>query len=278
MTAVTGESGTFIGHFIPAMCFLGLGLFFLLLSLSRARRLSPGESFTQNHVPEQDRKLLKTMAWVAVCLTCIGLLVEGGGTCTDPSVLQRTGYSFCFFENAGHQMLYLSYGGIAPFLFLEAAHKLPLDTSRIYLALALLLNHILWREHAIMKSDMLDQRVHVLMAQLCLVHASIMLASVCKPTNLILYIAGWGLFVLQATWLLTLGVNAGMTKLDMHKAAPLFCFQVVAVTLTILVLGAGFGAPASNTSNTNTYEKVHLTTNDDKDDDDDDHDDERDYV
>jgi hypothetical protein len=138
-------------------------------------------------------------------------------------------------------MLYIVYGSIAPVLLLEASGHIPPDSSRAMTALVFFLAYVLWNEHALMKNDETDILVHELLAKLNLVSAAVYAFSVSRPTNLVAYIAGWGLFVVQTLWLLSAGVNSDFQKIDIHAFVPLFCLEIVFVTLSIVFVSAFFG-------------------------------------
>jgi hypothetical protein len=126
-------------------------------------------------------------------------------------------------------------------MLLEASGYIPPDSSRAMTALVFLLAYVLWNEHALMKGDPTDKCVHVLMAKLNLVSASVHAFSVFRPKNLVAYIAGWGMFVVQALWLISAGVNSDFQKINIHAVVLLFRLEIVFVTLSIVFVGAFFG-------------------------------------
>lgn len=230
----TGESGDFQGHAFPALFFLGVGIFFLLLSLKRSRSLPPGESFCAHYVPEKNTSLMRGLAVIILVILTFGLVYEGVGGCVPKR------YHNCIFRHSEHVMLYIVYGFVSPVMLLEASSLVPPDCSRASLALGLLLAYVLWNEHALMKSDPTDNRIHALMANLCLVSAAVFAFSVFRPRNLAAYIAGWGMLVVKALWLIAAGVNSDFQKISIHAVGPLFCLDVVFVTLSIVFVGAAF--------------------------------------
>lgn len=231
----TGESGNFQGHAFPALFFLAVGIFFLLLSLKRSRSLPPGEFFCAHYVPEKNTSLMRRLAVILLVILTFGILYEGVGGCVPKR------YHNCIFRHSEHVMLYLVYGFVSPVMLLEASGRVPPDSSRATLALGLLLAYVLWNEHALLKDDPTDNRVHALLANLCLAMAAVFAFSVFRPRNLAAYIAGWGMFVLKALWLFSAAVNSDFQKINIHAVGPLLCLEAVLVTLSIVFVGAFFG-------------------------------------
>jgi hypothetical protein len=178
---------------------------------------------------------MRIFAVIILVLVTFGVLYEGLGACV-PSI-----YHNCIYKHSAHVSLYLVFGSIAPVMLLEASGRIPPDSSRAMTALAFLLAYVLWNEHALMKDDLTDNRVHVLLANFNLVSAALYAFSVFRPTNLVAYIAGWGMFVVQALWLLSAGANSDFQKININAVGPLFCLEVVFVTLSIVLVGAFFG-------------------------------------
>jgi len=235
-------SGNFQGHAIPAVFFFGFGMFFLLLSLRRSRTLnndkrSSDSSFAQAYLPERNLRLIKRVGLIVVGSAIVGILVEAIGGCIDS---RWDGYSFpqCFLHQQAHEILYLTYGSVGIAMWLESKQLLPLDSSRSMLALSSLCGYILWHEHALMKTDMVDHRVHELQALSCLAQAVILLYSISiRPQSVLAYLMGWASMVQQSLWLMTAGYNT-IVSLSMHAIAPLFCLQIVVVAMGVTVTAA----------------------------------------
>lgn len=234
MEGGTGQSGTFQGHAIPASFFFCFGAFFLFLSLRRARSLPPGASFVETHVPEKNMSLVRKMSVILTVCTALGGVYEGiGGVIATGN----------FFNQAAHQTLYTSYFFVGVVMMLESGRRLPADSSRCALALALFLEYVLWYDHAIMKSEGTDRRMHVIMALICLGGSVVIAASVCRPANVTAYIGGWGMLVLQSFWLITAGINAGFREIHRHDIGVLLCLEVLVVVSLILFGFACYGPP-----------------------------------
>jgi len=239
----TGQSGLFWGHAIPGAICAFVGFFQLLLSLKRARALRQDgqqqqQSFCETYVPEKNVALMRTASLASLALLISGILLEMLHACTDDSV-PKFG---CMFFPLGHEALYAIYGSAFLVMLLETLYLLPFDSWRAMMVLANLLAYVLWNEHARMKQDYTDNLVHTLMAQVCLAHAAVLAFSIYNPSNLAAYIGSQGMFVLEGAWLVTIGVNADFHELNMQRVAPLFCFEVVLVTLSIIVVGALCGS------------------------------------
>lgn len=230
----TGQTGTFQGHALPAAFFFGFGAFLLALSLRRARALPTGggSTFADCHIPERNATLVRIVGGVLVACTSLGFVYEGLG-----------GYLCCdsFWYEASHMTLYASFLFVGAVTLAEARGRLPPDASRAALALALLLESILWHDHAIMKDDPTDRRVHIIMAQICLAGGAVFAYSVRKPGNVAAYLGGWGMLVLQSLWLITAGINADYRELPRHVVGVLFCVEILLVVSLILLGFVCFG-------------------------------------
>eukprot|EP00568_Trieres_chinensis_P008436 CAMPEP_0183293464 /NCGR_PEP_ID=MMETSP0160_2-20130417/2141_1 /TAXON_ID=2839 ORGANISM="Odontella Sinensis, Strain Grunow 1884" /NCGR_SAMPLE_ID=MMETSP0160_2 /ASSEMBLY_ACC=CAM_ASM_000250 /LENGTH=279 /DNA_ID=CAMNT_0025454585 /DNA_START=60 /DNA_END=899 /DNA_ORIENTATION=+ len=255
----TGQSGDFKGHAIPAFFFFGFGTFFLVLSLLRSQSLPPGRTLCDIHVPERNFGLIRAVSFVLVVATTLGFIYEGVGGCITTVDIPWPG---CFSHQATHQILYLSFGFVGIVGLLESFKRFPADSSRMALSLALLLEYVLWNEHALMKKDDTDRRVHMLQAQVCLVSSVVFAFSVYSPKSSVAYVAGWATLVLQSMWLLTGGVNADYKKLEMHMIAAYLCGEVLLLGFVIVVVAACCGgnseAERDNSIQNGSKEYEHL--------------------
>lgn len=271
----TGQSGLFWGHAVPGAITAFVGFFQLLLSLKRARALRQDgqqqQSFCETYVPEKNVALMRTASLASLALLIFGILLEALHACNDDSV-PKFG---CMFSPLGHEALYAIYGSAFLVMLLETLYLLPFDSWRAMMVLANVLAYVLWNEHARMKQDYTDNLVHILMAQVCLVHAAVLAFSIYNPSNLAAYIGSQGMFVLEGAWLVTIGVNADFHELNMQRVAPLFCFEVVLITLSIIVVGAVCGSASfretrsqNSRDTTEKAEYAHLAVPDGQDDED----------
>jgi hypothetical protein len=226
-------SGAFSGHFIPAAFFVGFGLFLLGLT---ARRALAGAAVP---IPEDDPRVLRGIGWTLAGCTLAGFLVEAIGG----YVAKRN----LWFQSA-HECLYALYFLAGTCALLESRALLPPDSSRCGVVTALVGEYILWHEHALMKTNMIDQRIHIILANLSLLNASVMAWSVYRGSeSVVAYVVGFALLVLQGLWLLTAAFNIGINQvhsktggfLTHHNVGVIFCVQILAVAFG-LVLGAAF--------------------------------------
>lgn len=225
-------SGAFMGHFIPASFFLCFGAFLLGLTMHRAVRGTV-------MIPEQNQRVLFLIGiTLMVCTTC-GLLGEAVG-----------GYLVMgnpFFQSA-HETLYFLFFFAGMCTLLESYGALPPDSSRCGVAVALLGEYILWHEHALMKSNMVDQRIHIILANISLSNSAIMAWSVHQGSrSLLAYVLGFALLVLQGFWLLTSAFNIGINQvhsltggfLNPHNVGVFFCVEILMIGFAI-VFGSAY--------------------------------------
>lgn len=238
-------SGAFSGHFIPAAFFAGFGLFLLGLTARRALNAAGaggsggGESAFVVPIPEDDPRVLRGIGWTLAGCTLAGFLVEAiGGYLAKRNL---------WFQSA-HECLYALYFFAGTCALLESKNLLPPDSSRCGVVTALIGEYILWHEHALMKTNMVDQRIHIILANLSLFNALVMAWSVYRgPESMVTYVLGFALLVLQGLWLLTAAFNIGINQvhsktggfLTHHNVGVIFCVEILAVAFG-LVLGVAF--------------------------------------
>ena len=199
-------SGSFVGHALPAVFFIGYSCYFLLLTLKRCRdlqdksRKNEGDddfslslSFAARHLPEQNPAvLLGTGIFLVICTT-VGSAYEG------VLGMRASGY----FHQLTHQVLYLSFFFTAVVYCLEANKRLFPNSHRYSLTLTFLLQYILWNEHAAMKKDMSsDMRVHLLQAHVNFVAFVTFGYSAYNTKSVFAYVSSWAVMTLNGVWLL----------------------------------------------------------------------------
>mmetsp|Transcript_11188 Transcript_11188/g.17298 ORF Transcript_11188/g.17298 Transcript_11188/m.17298 type:complete len:268 (+) Transcript_11188:110-913(+) len=224
-------SGSFIGHVIPAAFFFAYGAFILGLILKRSRSLPPGVTYCEMHVPERNATLLWRMGIVLVVLTLCGVVVEAIG-----GILAGLGVA----HQLGHESFYFCYTFVGLVLVLESFGKLPPDSGRKALCLAFFLQYLGWTEHGLMKSDMADQRIHLLQAQISLCTTLAVGYSVYNPKSIEAFVLSFAFFILVATWLFTAGCNAEFVNISRHLVGPYLSLQVLAIALVITICAAFF--------------------------------------
>lgn len=226
-------TGAFSGHFIPAAFFIGFGLF--LLGLAMRRAVVNGKVA----VPEDNPRVLSGIGHTLSICTLLGFLVEaiGGYLAKDD----------LWFQSA-HETLYALFFFAGICAVLESRGRLPPDSSRAGVATALLGEYILWHEHALMKTNMVDQRIHIILANLSLSNCAIIAWSVYRGAeSMIAYVLGYALLVLQGLWLLTAAFNIGVYQehsqtggfLTHHNVGVIFCLEILVVAFGI-VAGTAF--------------------------------------
>ena len=235
--------GTFLGHFLAGSIYISFGMFFLCLSLSRARSLRPGESFVKLYVPERNKQLLTRLAALFISLLCVGIVAEGSGYCIDTRL---ESYS-CFFHQSFHQTVYLMHAMIGLVAFFEAKGRLPPDSWRAMFALTNFCAGLMFTEHSSMKKHLAEEHSHRLLALACFISAAVLTVSVLKPEQLVLYISGYGLCIVKGLWYYTAGL-----KPPVHLVATFFALEVMLVSVSIVVITALFVAPAGSSMSTKT--------------------------
>ena len=168
--------------------------------------------------------------------TVIGFLVEAIGS--------QLAFGFMFAQLA-HETLYFSYFIVGLCGVLESKGKLPLDSHRAAMVVALIASYLMWHSHGSMKQLMADQELHILLSYINLSNAAVIAYSMRFTDSAIAFIAGYALCFLQGMWLLTAGFYECCYDLPMHEIATYLAVQCLLVTLAIAVAVAFWGPGAS---------------------------------
>ena len=199
-------SGSFVGHALPAVFFIGYSCYFLLLTLKRCRdlqdksRKNEGDddfslslSFAARHLPEQNPTVLRRAGILLMICTTVGGAFEAAGGMKD---------GLGFFHQLAHQVLYLSVFFTAAVCCLEANNLLFPNSHRYSLTFTFLLQYILWNEHAAMKEEMSDMRVHLLQAHVNFVAFVTFGYSAYNTKSVFAYVSSWAVMTLNGMWML----------------------------------------------------------------------------
>lgn len=235
-------SGAFAGHFVAGTIYSCFGLFLLGLVFKRSLMEPPsaGGGYAERHIPEQNPLVLFRIGMVLMVLCALGIVGEAlsGWIVKDDWLFQ-----------AGHEALYFTFFFSGVVFYLESMGRLPPDSCRMGLAVALLSAHLEWGGHAHMKPNAVDERLHVLLANASLANAFAMAWSVREGgKSFAAYIASIALLLLQGMWLYTAAFNLGAGNrysdqggafLTMHNVTLIFCVELLSVAFAV-VFGAAY--------------------------------------
>ncbi|CAB9518751.1 expressed unknown protein [Seminavis robusta] len=225
------KTGYFSGHAVAGTGFITFGVFYLLLTLHRARNLPNGVSFADAHIPEKNHSFLMGAGLVLIPVTMFGVCFEAPGW--DNIIAPAT-----------HVTLYLTIMLVGVAALLEGMKRLPQDSSRRCLVFAMICQYILWNEHAMLKQVPADFRLHELLAQLCLVGAAVMAYSIMFPKHVIAFVMQPGICVLMGTWLYTGGFYAAYIDIPVGLVGIILVLEALVIA-TIILLSAAFLVPQS---------------------------------
>lgn len=230
LRTLPGRTGDFMGHFVPALCFGGLGLGLLLLALYRARQLPPNKSFSELHIPECDPLFLRWFGLVCMGGTCVGILYE---------ILDKDpGFDSIALT---HSTLYISFFIMGVCALYESKGKLPLDTHRAALVLACIVQALIWHAHGTMKKMPEDAMLHILLSWINLANAGVVAYSMRYVDSVIAYLSGWGLLVLQGMWIFIAGLYECCIDLHMHDIATFLALLCLAIFLGVVLVAVHCG-------------------------------------
>lgn len=235
LRTLPGRTGDFMGHFIPGVCFAGLGLGLLLLALHRARRLPPGKSFAEVHIPESDPWFLRWFGIALLVATVVGTIYEILDS--DP------GFDHVAFT---HSTLYMSYFIMGICALYESKGKLPIDTHRAAFVIASIVQAQIWYTHGSMKKLPADAALHIILAYTNWANAAVVAYSMRYTDSVIAFLAGWAILVLQGIWIIISGLYECCIDLHYHDVATYLALLVMLIFLTIVLVIGHFGPKLSD--------------------------------
>jgi hypothetical protein len=224
-------SGTVGGHVIPGSMFVLAGLFFILLNLRRLWCQSKSAAdFCAHHIPERNMTILMHAGIIIMMGTMFGIFIEG---CGDILFLGHSYHSF--FANKQHMTLYILYFLSGLVTFLESHSQLPCDSSRMAFTLAVMAEAVIWNEHAQMKMNLVDQRIHALVAFTCLGASIMFVISIIRTDWIIPYIGSFVFITWQGLWLLAAAYNiATVPHFTLEEMTSYFIMEGVVLACFIL--------------------------------------------
>jgi hypothetical protein len=232
-------SGNVAGHVIPGSFFVGFGLFFLFLTAWRLFKAESNEEFCSNHIPERNMSLLKWVSAALVICSILGILGEGIGRWLilgDYAPGTNT-----FFNQLQHITLYFLFVVAGSLGFFESINWLPANSFRTGISLGFLAQALIWHEHSLMKMNLVDQRIHALIAFTSLASGVFMIVSIYKPSHLVPYVASLLFITWQGAWLFAAAYNIqAEKKFDLEEMTSCFVllglFLVCGVILYVIIL------------------------------------------
>ncbi|CAB9516606.1 expressed unknown protein [Seminavis robusta] len=220
----------FPGHLAPATIFTAFGLYALFKTLQMTKRLPPGRTFTDVHLPLQDKGIIRSIGiWVMV-LTVAGAIYHSLGEGIDTSIRLHMALYSCFFM-------------VGLIAYLESKEFLSPDSGRTALALALCLAFFVWRAHGMSMASSLDQSVHVYLGHINLADGLAFGYSVMQTDSIIAHISSWALLVLQGFWLYLIAFYLCCFELDELMIEAHLVIMVVALVIVIAVVIASADLP-----------------------------------
>ena len=227
-----GFSGSVGGHVIPGSFFVGFGTFFLLLTAHRLFKAESTEDYCASHIPERNMCLLRRIGRLVVVCTLIGICVEGVG---GELFLGEGGHPF--FENLQHITLYTMFCVSGIVGILESNDWLPQDSFRAATALALFGESIIWNEHAKMKMNLVDTRIHALVSLTCLASSTLMAISIYRPNQLVPFVGSFLFMTWQGLWLLAAAYNIQSEEhFDLETMTSYFILEGVFLGCAVVVV------------------------------------------
>mmetsp|Transcript_477 Transcript_477/g.920 ORF Transcript_477/g.920 Transcript_477/m.920 type:complete len:241 (+) Transcript_477:122-844(+) len=211
---------TFLGHAIAGSFFIGFPSFILGLTYKRKKQLGPGESLSQ-YIPENDEGVMRGCGIALIIATLFHISYETAGV-----FLGHTLHKIIM-----HCIIDASFTLVGIVLLVESKKRLPADSFRFALAMALYLAGVLWKSHSMMKEGV-EKSQHMFIVDLCNMAAAVQVYSVLNPSNVVAYITGYTLILCQGIWLMVLAFMDGHSPV-MWSIAPAFC---VAILLTFAVV------------------------------------------
>ncbi|CAB9502184.1 expressed unknown protein [Seminavis robusta] len=227
MDNIANETGSAGGHRIAGSFFLGLGAYCLLLHFRRARRCQKLQCET-SYLPERDPAILRRsgVALIIAMVVAFCWEIPGGNASTNP------------YFRLLHEASYALFGLIGLASFLESKGLVPLDSNRSCLVMALFQSYMILSTYV---ASMNNRETHTevpyrygMLAKLCLAHSFVCAYSIWNPQNLVAFLTGHVLLIIEGAWLMYLGeyyacrigVQPSTHLVDFYTYVFLFLFIV----------------------------------------------------
>ena len=227
---VEAKINQLLGHGIPAAFYIGFGVFFLLLTLKRCRHVEAMAN--KNHqmsysdvYPKEDPIVLRRAGYGILICSLLGLIVEATGG--------MRGTQHGLLHQLAHESMYISYLFVGAIFILE--QRLYPYAHRYALSFAFLLCYFMWREHALMKDEMGDRRIHMLQAEINFALFLSWAYSSYNTKSLLSYVVSLSLIILNGCWLITAGLAGSYCNVTMHMVAPLFVLEALFIASAIVM-------------------------------------------
>jgi hypothetical protein len=255
-------SGNVAGHVIPGSFFVGVGLFFLFLTAWRLFKAQSNKEFCSNHLPEQNMSLLKWVSTTLAICAILGILGEGIGRWL---ILGDYSGTKSFFNQLQHITLYFLFIVAGSLGFFESIDWLPANSFRTGISLAFLAQALVWHEHSLMKTNLVDQRIHSLIAFTSLAAGVFMIISIYKPSHLVPFVASLIFITWQGIWLFAAAYNIqAEKKFDLEEMTSFFVLQGVFLGCGVILYAILLHRKRVNSSSRikhGDYLPVNFTTN-----------------
>jgi len=234
--------GIFMGHTMPAAFFMGFGVFFLAHTVVRLRRHArnatgggsklqekPAVNYTASALVPETPYVLRRIGLVLMICTTVGIVIEAISGISD---------GLSLYHQLAHQALYICLFLVGACALVESNGLLFPDAARCALAVSFLLQYVLWREHALMKTEEIEIRIHIIQAEINLTMAVLFGYSFHNPKSMAAYILSWSVLTLNGMWLFTCGlIQSGYCGILLHTIGAVLVLEAV-------ILGAIIGAAA----------------------------------
>ncbi|CAB9516774.1 expressed unknown protein [Seminavis robusta] len=220
----------FPGHILPATVFSAFGLYALVKTLQMTKRLPPGRSFTEVHLPLQDKGIIRCIGIWVMLLTVAGGVYHSLGEGIDMSIRL-------------HMILYSCFFMVGLVAYLESQERLAPDSGRTALALALCLCCFIWRAHGMSMPHGTDQSVHIYLGYINLADGIAFGYSVMRTDSIVAHISSWALMLLQGLWLYFIAFYLCCFELNPHMVEAHLVSMVVAMTILIALVIASADLP-----------------------------------
>lgn len=206
-------------------------------------------SFADVYLPEHNNILLLRSGILLMICTTLGGLVEVGGGIKD---------GLGFFHQLAHEALYLSVFFTGVVCVLEGNKLLFENAHRYALTLTFLLQYILWNEHALMKINPSDARVHMLQANVNFVAFVMFSYSVYKPKSIFAYVASWAVMTLNGMWMFTAGLTTCCIDIMTHTVGAVLVLEVLLLVSVATLCTACFLDPPVTYNNTDVHTDMDM--------------------
>lgn len=215
------EHGNMLGHVVPGLFYLVTGLVLVFVARSNYRAYLSGPT-----------RFKTSFGVIVFGMSGVGILIEGFG-----------GMLFIgdFLFQLAHETMYAAFLLVGLAALLESTSRVPFESWRFVMAIALLVEGMVFYGHALEQSAPEDE-LHLVMALYSILASAVFLLSAVYPNNVDLHILGSSGVVLKGVWFIVIAhiLYSGVYGMNGAKmtVANVYVYAGLSILFVLSIIGS----------------------------------------